>query len=99
MLIVIHIVLKYAWAMQIGKKYGTPLTNGFNTIIEEGRTSENLWIDRGIGFYNRTSKPSLKEHRSNFNIQWFKSFFIERLSWMFLPKSKNQRLFVMMATG
>ena len=44
------------------KKSGLSITNGFKSILSEGRKPENLWVDRGSEFYNKTFKSLLKEN-------------------------------------
>ena len=52
-LTVIDIFTKYAWAIPLKNKSGLSITNGFKTILSEGRKSEKLWVDRGSKFYNK----------------------------------------------
>ena len=68
-LTVIDIFTKYAWAIPLKNKSGLSLTNGFKTILSEGpqggsesRKPEQLWVDRGSEFYNKTLKSLLKEY-------------------------------------
>ena len=44
------------------KKTGLSITNGFKTILSEGRKPEKLWVDSGSEFYNETSKSLFKEY-------------------------------------
>ena len=60
-LTVIDIFTKYAWAIPLKNKSGLSITNGFKTILSEGRKPEKLWVDRGSEFYNKTFKSLLKE--------------------------------------
>ena len=60
-LTVIDIFTKYAWAIPLKNKSGLSITNGFKTILSEGRKPEKLWVDRGSEFYNKTVKSLLKE--------------------------------------
>ena len=46
-LTVIDIFTKYAWAIPLKNKSGFSITNGFKTILSEGRKPEKLWVDRG----------------------------------------------------
>ena len=41
-LTVIDIFTKYAWAIPLKNKYGLSITNGFKTILSEGRKREKL---------------------------------------------------------
>ena len=61
-LTVIDIFTKYAWAIPLKNKSGLYITNGFKTILSEGRKPEKLWVDRGSEFYNKTFKSLLKEY-------------------------------------
>ena len=61
-LTVIYIITKYAWAIPLKNKSGLSITNGFKTILTEGRKPEKLWVDRGSEFYNKTFKSLLKEY-------------------------------------
>ena len=61
-LTVIDIFTKYAWAIPLKNKYGLSITNGFKTILSEGRKPEKLWVDRGSEYYNKTFKTPLKEY-------------------------------------
>ena len=61
-LTVIDIFRKYAWAIPLKNKSGLSITNGFKTILSEGRNPEKLWVDRGSEFYNKTFKSLFKEY-------------------------------------
>ena len=61
-LTVIDIFTKYAWAIPLKNKSGLSITNGFKTILSEGRKPDKLWVDRGSEFYNKTYKSLLKEY-------------------------------------
>ena len=61
-LTVIDIFTKYAWAIPLKNKSGLSITNGFKTILSDGRKPEKLWVDRGSEFYNKTFKSLLKEY-------------------------------------
>ena len=50
------------WAIPLKNKSGLSITNGFKTILSEGRKPEKLWVDRGSEFYNKTFKSLLKEY-------------------------------------
>ena len=66
---VIDIFTKYAWASPLKIESGLSITNGFKIVLvehpqggSESRKPENLWVDRGSEFYNKTFKPLLKEY-------------------------------------
>ena len=61
-LTVIDIFTKYAWVIPLKNKSGLSITNGFKTILSEGRKPEKLWVDRGSEFYKKTFKSLLKEY-------------------------------------
>ena len=53
---VIDIFTKYAWAIPLKYRSGSSITNGFKTIVSEGRKPEKLWVNRGSEFYNKAIK-------------------------------------------
>ena len=61
-LTVIDIFTKYEWAIRLKNKSGLSITNGFKTILSEGRKPEKLCVDRGSEFYNKAFKSLLKEY-------------------------------------
>ena len=63
-LTVIDIFTKYAWAIPLKNNSGLSITNGFKTVLSEGRKPEKLWVDRGSEFYNKTFKSLLKEYET-----------------------------------
>ena len=69
MLTVIDIFTKYAWAIPLKNKSGLSITNDFKIVLSEHpqvgsepRKPENLWVDRGSEFYNKTFKSLLNEN-------------------------------------
>ena len=81
-LTVIDIFTKYAWAIPLKNKSGLSVTNGFKTILSEGRKPEKLWVDRGSEFYNKTFKSLLKEYGTKLYSTYsdLKAVFIERFN-------------------
>ena len=63
-LTVIDIFTKYASAIPLKNKSGLSITNGFKTILSEGRKPEKLWVDRGSEYYNKTFISLLKEYET-----------------------------------
>ena len=68
MLIVIDIFTKYSWAIPLKNKSGSSITNGFKIVLREhpqcgseSKIPEELWVDRGSEFYNKTFKSLLEE--------------------------------------
>ena len=59
---------KYEWVIPIKDKEGTSIVNAFKKIISEKSEAEskgwrkpnNMWIDQGIEFYNKSFKEFLK---------------------------------------
>ena len=81
-LTVIDIFTKYAWAIPLKNKSGLSITNGFKTILSEGRKPEKLWVDRGSEFYNKTFKSLLNEYETKLYSTYsdLKAVFIERFN-------------------
>ena len=63
-LTVIDLFTKYACAIPLKNKSGLSITNGFKIVLSEHRKPENLWVDRGSEFYNKTFKSLLKEYET-----------------------------------
>ena len=77
-LTVIDILTKCAWAIPLKKKSGLSITNFFKLVLSEHpqggyespyggsehRKPENLWVNRGSEFYNKTFKCLLKEYET-----------------------------------
>ena len=71
-LTVIDIFTKYAWAIPLkNKSAGLSITNGFKIVLgehpqggSESRKPEELWVDRGSEFYNKTFKSLLKANET-----------------------------------
>ena len=70
-LTVVYIFKKYAWAIPLNNKSGLSITIGFKIVLKENphggsesRKPENLWVDRGSEFYNKTFKYLLKEYET-----------------------------------
>ena len=89
MLTVIDLFTRYAWAIPLKNKSGLSITNGFKTILSEGpqggsesRRPEQLWVDRGSEFYNKTFKSLLKEYETKLYSTYsdLKAVFIERFN-------------------
>ena len=86
---VIDIFTKCAWAIPLKNNSGLSITNGFKTILSKGpqggsesRKPENLWVDRGSEFYNKTFKSLLKEYETKLYSTYsdLKAVFIERFN-------------------
>ena len=94
-LTVIDIFTKYAWAIPLKNKSGLSITKGFKTILSEGQKPENLWVDRGSEFYNKTFKSLLKEYEAKLYSTYsdLKAVFIERFNRTLLH-IKNKPMFI-----
>ena len=68
LLCTIDLFSKYAWVIPIKDKQGTSIVNAFKKIISEKSEAEskgrrkpnNIWVDQGIEFYNKSFKEFLK---------------------------------------
>ena len=61
-LCVIDIFSKNAWVASIKDKKGTTVTNAFQKTFDESRHKPNeIWIDKGREFYNRSMKSWLQD--------------------------------------
>ena len=65
LLTVIDIFSKYAWAIPLKNKTGESVTDAFNKIVSEGRSPQNLWVDEGKEFYNKTFQSMLDKNDIN----------------------------------
>jgi hypothetical protein len=65
LLTVIDVFSKYAWAVPIKNKTGDSVTEAFNEIVSGGRKPENLWVDEGKEFYNKTFQSFLDKNTIN----------------------------------
>ena len=80
---------KYAWAIPSKNKSSLSITNGFKSILgeapqggSEGRKPENLWVDSGSEFYNKTFKSLLKKYETELysTNSDLKAVFLERFN-------------------
>ena len=63
-------------------KSGLSITNGFKIVLGEHRRPEELWVDRGSEFYNKTFQSSLKQNETELYSIYsdLKAVFIERFN-------------------
>ena len=61
---------KYAWVIPIKYKKGTGIVNAFKKIISEGRKPNQIWVDQGSEFYNKSFTDFLKIN----NIEMYSTF-------------------------
>ena len=60
MLCAIDIFSKYAWVISLNNKNGTTINNAFQKILHESnRKPDQIWVDTGSEFYNRSMKSWL----------------------------------------
>ena len=62
----IDVFSKFAWVVPLKSKTGESLVNGFQTILDTGRSPENLQTDKGTKFLNRNFQSFLKEKSIHF---------------------------------
>ena len=63
-------------------KFGLSITNGFKILLGESRKPENIWLDRGSEFYNKTFKSLLKKYETKLYSTYsdLKAVFIKRFN-------------------
>ena len=60
LLCIIDIYSKYAWVFPLKDKKGITITNDFQNILDESNhKTNNLWVEKGGEFYNRSMKSCL----------------------------------------
>ena len=57
---------KFAWVVPLRNKSGETLVNGFQSILDTGRSSEKLQTDKGTEFLNHNFQSFLKENSIHF---------------------------------
>ena len=63
LLYVIDIYSKYTWVILLKVKQCITITNAFQKILDESnRKPNNIWVDKGSQFYNRSVKSWLEEN-------------------------------------
>ena len=59
---VIDICSKYAWVIPLKDKKGVTITNPFQKVLKESNRKQNeIWVDKGSEFYNRSMKSWLEK--------------------------------------
>ena len=61
----IDVFSKFAWVVPLKNKLGETLVNGFQSILDIGRSPEKLQTDKGTEFLNRNFQSFLKEIRTS----------------------------------
>ena len=62
----IDVFSKFAWVVPLKNKTGESLVNGFQSILDLGRSPEKLQTDKGTEFLNRNFQSFLKERNIHF---------------------------------
>ena len=62
----IDVFSKFAWVVPLKNKLGETLVNGFQSILDLGRSPEKLQTDKGTEFLNRNFQSFLKEKNIHF---------------------------------
>ena len=62
----IDVFSKFAWVVPLKNKAGESLVNGFQSILDLGRSPEKLQTDKGTEFLNRNFQSLLKENSVHF---------------------------------
>ena len=63
LLCVIDIFSKYAWVIPLKDKKGISIVNAFQILLKESNCKLNeIWADKGSGFYNNYFKKWLKDN-------------------------------------
>ena len=59
----IDIFNKYAWVLPLKDKKGISTVNAFQKILDKsGRKPNEIWVDKGSEFYNKSFKIWLKDN-------------------------------------
>ena len=63
LLCAIDIFNKYAWVLPLKDKKGISTVNAFQKILDKsGRKPNEIWVDKGSEFYNKSFKIWLKDN-------------------------------------
>ena len=62
----IDVFSKFAWVVPLKNKSGEPLVNGFQSILDLGRSPKKLQTDKGTEFLNHNFQSLLKENSIHF---------------------------------
>ena len=98
----IDVFSKFAWVVPLKNKSGETLVNGFQSILDFGRSPEKLQTDKGTEFLNRNFQSFLKEKNIHFftTNSEFKASVIERFNrtlktrmWKYFT-AKNTRVYI-----
>ena len=64
-LTIIDIFSKFAWAVPVKSKKGEDVTAAMKSVLDKGRVTPNLNVDRGRGFYNLHCENLMKQYNIN----------------------------------
>ena len=98
----IDVFSKFAWVVPLKNKTGESLVNGFQSILDLGRSPEKLQTDKGTEFLNRNVQSFLKENNIHFSTtnSELKASVLERFNrtlkthmWKYFT-AKNNRVYI-----
>ena len=98
---------KVAWVVPLINKTGESLANGFQSILDTGRSPEKLQTDKGTEFLNRNFQNFLKEKSIHFftTNSELKASAVERFNrtlktfmWKYFT-AKNTRVYIDILNG
>ena len=98
----IDVFSKFAWVVPLKNKTGESLVNGFQSILDLGRSSEKLQTDKGTEFLNRNFQSLLERNSIHFftTNSELKASVVERFSrtlktrmWKYFT-AKNNRVYI-----
>ena len=98
----IDVFSKFAWVVPLKNKTGEYLVNGFQSILDLGRSPEKLQTDKGTEFLNRNVQSFLKENNIHFSTtnSELKASVVERFNrtlktrmWKYFT-AKNNRVYI-----
>ena len=98
----IDVFLKSAWVVPLKNKTGESLVNGFQSILDLGRSLEKLQTAKGTEFLNRNFQSFLKERNIHFftTNRELNASVVERFNWTFETRmwkyftSKNTLVYI-----
>ena len=98
----IDVFSKFAWVVPLKNKSGEALVNGFQSILDLGRSPEKLQTDKGTELFNRNFQSFLKEKNMHFftTNSELKASVVERFNrtlktrmWKYFT-AKNTRIYI-----
>ena len=98
----IDVFCKFSWVVPLKNKSGESLVNGFQSILDLGRSPDKLQTDKGTEFLNRNFQSLLKENSIHFftTNSELKASVVERFNhtlktrmWKYFTE-KNNRVYI-----